>query len=99
MAADSTASQNIQGTARIVSPKNTLHLIVASVGEARFDSAALSVTIPTTAGEITVLPHHEPLVGTLRPGIITVRESLGNKEIPVESGVLEISGNRVVILL
>jgi F-type H+-transporting ATPase subunit epsilon len=79
--------------------QNTFHLIVASVGEARFDGAALSATIPTTAGEITVLPHHEPLVATLKPGTITVRESLGNKEIPVEGGVLEISGNRAVVLL
>ncbi len=79
--------------------QNTFHLIVASVGESRFDGAALSATIPTTAGEITVLPHHEPLVATLKPGKITVRESLGNKEIPVDGGVLEISGNRAVVLL
>lgn len=78
---------------------STFHLIVASVGESRFDGAALSVTIPTSAGEITVLPHHEPLVATLRAGTITVRESLGNKEIPVEGGVLEVSGNRAVVLL
>lgn len=78
---------------------NTFHLIIASVGEGLYDGAALSATIPTTAGEITVLPHHEPLVATLKPGTITVRESLGNKEIPVEGGVLEISGNRAVVLL
>jgi len=77
----------------------TFHLIVASVGESRFDGAALSATIPTTGGEITVLPHHEPLVATLRPGTITIRESLGNKEISVEGGVLEVSGNRAVVLL
>jgi F-type H+-transporting ATPase subunit epsilon len=79
--------------------QTTFHLIVASVGESKFDGAALSVTIPTTAGEITVLPHHEPLVATLKPGTITVRESLGNKEIPVDGGVLEISANRAIILL
>lgn len=79
--------------------QNTFHLVVASVGENKFDGAALSVTLPTTAGEITVLPHHEPLVATLRPGTITVRESLGNKEIAVEGGVVEISGNRAVVLL
>ena len=79
--------------------ENTFHLVVASVGENKFDGAALSVTLPTTAGEITVLPHHEPLVATLRPGTITVRESLGNKEIKVEGGVVEISGNRAVVLL
>ena len=78
----------------------TFHLIVASVGETRFDGAALSATVPTTAGEITILPHHEPLVATLKDGSITIRETLGEpKHIPVNSGVLECSGNRVVVLL
>ncbi len=80
--------------------QKTFHLIIASVGETRFDGPALSATLPTTGGEITVLPHHEPLVATLKPGPIPVRETLGNpKSFPVESGVLECSSNRVVVLL
>lgn len=79
---------------------STFHLVVASVGETRFDGAALSATIPTTGGEITVLPHHEPLVATLKAGTITVKKTLGEPDVfPVESGVLEISGNRAVVLL
>ncbi len=80
--------------------RSTFHLIIASVGETRFDGAALSATLPGTAGELTVLPHHEPLVTTLKSGAITVRETLGQpKTFPVESGVLEVSGNRAVVLL
>jgi F-type H+-transporting ATPase subunit epsilon len=80
--------------------ENTFHLIVASVGETLFDGAATSATLPTSAGEITVLPHHEPLVSTLQAGTITVRTTIGQpKEFPVESGVLEISNNRAVVLL
>lgn len=79
---------------------NTFHLTIASVGETRFDGAALSATLPGSAGELTVLPHHEPFVTTLRPGTITVRQTLGEPvTFPVESGVLEISGNRAVVLL
>jgi F-type H+-transporting ATPase subunit epsilon len=79
---------------------NTFHLTIASVGETRFDGAAVSATLPTSAGEITVLPHHEPLVGTLKSGTITVRKTLGEPEqFQVESGVLEVSNNRVVVLL
>lgn len=88
-----------------MSVANTFHLIIASVGETQFDGPALSATIPTTGGEITILPHHEPLVATLKAGSITVRlpgqgETLGGpKDFPVTSGVLECSGNRVVVLL
>ena len=79
---------------------STFHLIIASVGETRFDGPALSTTLPGSAGELTILPHHEPLVTTLRPGTITVRQTLGEpKRFPVENGVLEVSGNRAVVLL
>ncbi len=78
---------------------NTFHLVIASVGETLFDGAAVSATVPGEAGEFTVLPNHEPLVTTLRPGKITVKTTLDTKEFEVESGVLECSGARVVVLL
>ena len=90
---------DISGTARISHP-NTFHLTIASVGETRFDGAAISATLPGEAGELTVLPHHEPIVTTLKKGTITVRVSASEpKKFPIESGVLEMSGNRAVVLL
>ncbi len=80
--------------------QNTFHLVVASVGETRFDGAAISATLPGTSGEFTILPHHEPIVTTLKLGTITVRVSVGeHKEFTVENGVVEFSGNRAVVLL
>jgi F-type H+-transporting ATPase subunit epsilon len=79
---------------------NTFHLTIASVGDTKFDGAALSATLPGAAGELTILPHHEPIVTTLKAGTITVRETLGNpKHFKIQSGVLECSGDRVVVLL
>lgn len=79
---------------------NTFHLIISSVAETQFDGAAVSATFPGAEGELTVLPHHEPLVTTLKPGRISVRLASGDtKEFPNENGILECSGNRVVVLL
>lgn len=78
---------------------NTFHLVIASVGETRFDGAAVSATVPGEAGEFTVLARHEPLVTTLKSGIITVKTAQGSEEFNVERGVLECSGSRVVVLL
>lgn len=79
---------------------NTFHLTIASVGETRFDGASVSATFPGTAGEFTVLANHEAIVTTLKPGTITVREAEGEpKQFDIESGVLECSGSRVVVLL
>ena len=80
--------------------QNTFHLIIASVGETFFDGAAISATLPTSDGEITVLPHHEPIVTTLKEGRITVRTTVeDSRELDVTSGVVEMSGNRAVVLL
>ena len=80
--------------------QNTLHLIISSVGENLYDGAAISATLPGSAGEMTILPNHEPLITTLKAGTITVR--IPNHEprsIPIASGVLETSGARAVILV
>ena len=80
--------------------QNTFHLVIASVGETKFDGAVVSATIPTSDGEITVLAHHEPIVSTLKGGTLTVRRQGGEQQtFAVESGVLECSSNRAVVLL
>lgn len=79
---------------------NTLHLVISSVSENLYDGPALSATLPGSAGEMTILPHHEPLISTLKAGKITVR--IPNKDeqtFDIITGVLEISGERAVVLV
>ena len=83
-----------------MSTANTFHLVVASVGETSWDGQTISATFPGRGGELTVLAHHEPFVTTLKAGTITIRVGAeGSKEIPIDGGVLEVSGNRAVVLL
>ncbi len=77
----------------------TFHLIIASVGETRYEGPAISATFPGSAGEFTILAHHEPLVTTLKKGVITVRREDGTKKYSIENGILECSNNRAVVLL
>lgn len=56
-------------------------------------------TIPTTSGEVTILPDHIPLVSVLKPGIIEIEKD--NKEIElmvVSSGFLEVQSGKIIIL-
>lgn len=79
---------------------NTFHLIIASVGEQRFDGAVLSATFPGTSGVFTILPHHESFVSTLKEGNIRVRTTIdGDKDFAIAGGVIEFSENRAVVLL
>jgi F-type H+-transporting ATPase subunit epsilon len=79
---------------------NTMHLVISSVAENLYDGPAISATLPGAAGEMTILPNHEPLITTLRSGKITVRiPNNHDREITISGGVLEISGERAVVLV
>lgn len=57
-----------------------------------------SITIPTSTGEITVLPDHIPLISLLVPGELRVK--IGNEEelMAVSGGFIEVRKDKVVIL-
>ena len=57
------------------------------------------ITLPTKAGEITVLPNHIPLVSTLMPGVVHVKKKNGEDEVmSISGGFLEVLKDKVVIL-
>lgn len=57
------------------------------------------ITVPTTSGEITILPEHIPLVSILTPGVIDIRKEDGSPEIlSVSGGFVEVLRDKVIIL-
>jgi len=57
------------------------------------------ITLPTKAGEITVLPNHIPLISSLTPGVVNVKKKDGQEEIiSISGGFLEVGKDKVVIL-
>lgn len=60
---------------------------------------AFQVTVPTTSGEITILPDHIPLVSILQPGVIEVKRLDNVVEImAVSGGFIEVLKDKIVIL-
>jgi F-type H+-transporting ATPase subunit epsilon len=61
------------------------------------------VTLDTLEGEITVLPHHEPLVAVVVPGEARIVEASDKrskeKVLAVSEGVVEVRDNRARILV
>ena len=76
-----------------------MHVVVAKVDEVLFDGEAKSLTVPGSAGEMTILGHHEPLITTLKEGTIVVRTSEGEKEFAVTSGALEVGPHGATVIL
>lgn len=56
------------------------------------------VTLPTTEGEITILPDHIPLISTLASGDIVARVNGEDVPMAVSGGFIEVSNNDVKIL-
>ena len=66
-----------------------------------YDGKAVYLTAPGEAGYLGVLPNHAPLVTTLIPGKIILKDEKGGQRV-VESkgkGFLEILNNEVTILI
>src|SRR3989344_3161824 len=57
------------------------------------------ITIPTSEGEITVLPNHIPLVSMLAPGALTVKKNGEEIYMATSGGFIEVqNGNKVIVL-
>ncbi|HBA36369.1 TPA: ATP synthase F1 subunit epsilon [Candidatus Falkowbacteria bacterium] len=57
------------------------------------------ITVPTTSGEVTILPEHIPLVSILKPGVLEIKKSDDTWEIiSVSGGFLEVLRDKIVIL-
>lgn len=64
-----------------------------------YESEVDQVSVPTQTGEITVLPHHIPLVSVLKAGEIRIVKNNEEVILAVSTGVLEVRPNSEVYVL
>ena len=64
-----------------------------------YDGQVDSVSLPTPAGEITVLPHHIPLISIIAAGTVTIRTKEGEQLLAVSRGVVEVDGMTLSVLV
>ena len=77
-----------------------LHVTISKVDAPVFDGDVLSVTVPGTEGEMTILADHTALISVLKAGKITILTDANTKETyEVTSGTLEISNNHATVLI
>jgi F-type H+-transporting ATPase subunit epsilon len=71
---------------------------VVSVEHSLFEGDADFMIANGTDGELGVLPHHAPLLTTLRPGALTIRHGPEEQLLFVGGGFLEVLPDRVTVL-
>ncbi len=77
-----------------------LKVHIAKPNGVLFSGEAVSITAPGSAGELTVLEHHIPLVTTLKEGRITVRKKGEEEQVfEIHRGILEVTGESATVLL
>jgi F-type H+-transporting ATPase subunit epsilon len=66
---------------------------------AKFQGEADEVVLTTTEGEMGILPHHEPLVAQVIPGMVTIKTGRGAPEVfATFGGLLEVTRDHVRLL-
>jgi F-type H+-transporting ATPase subunit epsilon len=79
---------------------NTVHIDVVSAEASIFSGEAEFVVAPAGAGEVGIYPNHAPMISTIKPGALRIKEA--NKEdetlIFISGGLLEVQPGVVTVL-
>lgn len=76
-----------------------LHLKIITPRKVVVDDKIDSVSIPSSEGELTILPHHTNLFALLVEGIIKVKKSKNEEFFSIGGGYMETDGKTVTILV
>ena len=63
-----------------------------------YDAKVEGVSFPTVDGEITVLPHHIPIISAVKPGELKIKIDGKEEFFSVTSGVVEVDGKTITLL-
>jgi F-type H+-transporting ATPase subunit epsilon len=76
----------------------TIKLDIVTVERIVFSDDVDIVVAPGQDGEMGILPHHAPLMTTLKPGELIARKSGEEYSLAISGGFLEVRPDRVIVL-
>jgi F-type H+-transporting ATPase subunit epsilon len=76
----------------------TIRLEIVTAERSVFSEDVDMVIAPGIDGELGILPHHTPLMTTLKPGEIVARKGTDEYALVVSGGFLEVRPERIIIL-
>ena len=79
---------------------NTVHIDVVSAEQSIFSGEAEFVVAPAGAGEVGIYPNHTPMITTIKPGALRIKQADNKEEtlIFVSGGLLEVQPGRITVL-
>lgn len=79
---------------------NTVHIDVVSAEASIFSGEAEFVVAPASAGEVGIYPNHAPMITTIKPGALRIKQANEAEEtlIFISGGMLEVQPGVVTVL-
>ncbi len=79
---------------------NTVHIDVVSAEESIFSGEAEFVVAPAGAGEVGIYPNHAPMITTIKPGALRIKQTAEQDEtvIYISGGMLEVQPGVITVL-
>lgn len=76
-----------------------LHLNIVSPEKELFNGEVESVTLPGMMGSFSILPHHAPIVSSLKEGTLVYVTEGEEHELDIQSGFVEMSSGKVAVCI
>ena len=76
----------------------TIQCDIVSQDRQVFSGPADTIILPGAAGEMGILPHHAPLLSSLKPGFLKVRFEGQEQIFTITGGVVEVQPDQIIIL-
>jgi len=79
---------------------NTVHIDVVSAEASIFSGEAEFVVAPAGAGEVGIYPNHAPMITTIKPGALRIKQTNVKEEtlIFISGGILEVQPGMITVL-
>lgn len=79
---------------------NTVHIDVVSAEALIFSGEAEFVAAPAGAGEVGIYPNHAPMITTIKPGALRIKQTDVKEEtlIFISGGMLEVQPGMITVL-
>ena len=80
--------------------ENTVHIDVVSAEASIFSGEAEFVAAPASAGEVGIYPNHAPMITTIKPGALRIKQTDVAEEtlIFISGGILEVQPGVITVL-
>ena len=78
---------------------DTLKLKIITPKKVVKEEEVFSVTVPSSQGEITILPRHVNLFSLLVEGIVKVKKEKGEELLGIGGGYVQTDGEKIVVLV